>query len=180
MDKVEPTSEQKKDGNLDPITNAPGAHAVGTGVGATVGGVAGIAGGVVASAATGLATGTVMGGPVGAMVGLVAGAVVGGLAGKAVGEKIDPTVEDAFWRDQHSKQPFFKEGEDFEIYRPAYQTGYEGPGKYGDRSFDELELELKSDYERNRGSSTVDWQKAKQATHAAWERASRRDESAGL
>ena len=92
MDKVEPTSEQKKDGNLDPITNAPGAHAVGTGVGATVGGVAGIAGGVAASAATGLATGTVMGGPVGAMVGLVAGAVVGGLAGKAVGEKIDPTV----------------------------------------------------------------------------------------
>lgn len=176
MDKVQPTAEQKKDANLDPITNAPGAHPVGTGVGATVGGVAGIAGGVAASAATGLATGTVMGGPVGAVVGLVAGAVVGGLAGKAIGEQIDPTIEEAYWRDQHSKQPYYQDGEDFEIYRPAYRAGYEGRGRFANRAFDEVEPDLQRDYEANRGTSTLDWPKAKQATLSAWERASRRDQ----
>src|SRR5439155_25975568 len=79
--------------NRDPITGAPGAHPVGAGVGAAAGG------------ATGAAIGAV-GGPVGAAVGLVAGRVVGGLAGKAAGESVNPTAEDAYWRETHSTQPY--------------------------------------------------------------------------
>ena len=60
---------QSNPANRDPLSDAPGAHPVGTGIGA--------AGGAVTGAAFGA-----MGGPIGAAVGGVAGAVVGGLAGK--------------------------------------------------------------------------------------------------
>ena len=63
--------------NPDPITNAPGAHPIETGIGAAV-----------AGAASGLAVGAVAG-PVAAVVGAAAGAVAGGYAGKGVGEIID-------------------------------------------------------------------------------------------
>ena len=55
------------DRNPDPITNAPGAHPIGTGIGAAGGAVTGAAAGSLA-------------GPVGTAVGAVVGAVVGGLA----------------------------------------------------------------------------------------------------
>jgi phage tail tape-measure protein len=107
-----PADKQKGTGaNRDPITGTPGAHPVGTGVGATGGGVAGAALGAVA-------------GPVGAAVGLVAGAIAGGLAGKGVAEKIDPTVEDAYWKSNYSKQSYYDRNTPYESYQPAYRTGY--------------------------------------------------------
>src|SRR5262249_53448756 len=68
--------------NPAPITDAPGAHPIETGIGAAV-----------AGAASGLAAGAVAG-PAGAAIGAAVGAVAGGLAGKGVGELIDPTTED--------------------------------------------------------------------------------------
>ena len=69
---------QSNPANRDPLSDAPGAHPVGTGIGA--------AGGAVTGAAFGA-----MGGPIGAAVGGVAGAVVGGLAGKGAAEAVNPT-----------------------------------------------------------------------------------------
>lgn len=65
--------------NRDPISGAPGAHPVGTGLGAAAGGVA-----------AGAAVGAIAG-PVGMAVGAGVGAVAGGLAGKGVAEAVDPT-----------------------------------------------------------------------------------------
>ncbi len=146
--------------NRDPITGEPGAHPVGTGVGAAAGG------------ATGAAIGAV-GGPAGAAVGLVAGAVVGGLAGKAGGESVNPTVEDAYWRETHPLQPYGKERA-YDYYAVAYRTGYEGYAKYGccGKTFDECEAELQADYRRNKGDSDLAWDEAKPATRAAWQRLS--------
>src|SRR5258705_8003526 len=81
-----------RDSNPDPITGAPGAHPIGTGVGAAGAGAAGAAIGAVA-------------GPVGAAVGAVVGAVAGGLAGKGVAEAVNPTEEDAYWRGQQAPRP---------------------------------------------------------------------------
>lgn len=64
--------------NLDPITDAAGAHPVGAGVGAAGG------------ALTGAAVGS-LAGPLGTIAGGVMGAVAGGLAGKEVAEKANPT-----------------------------------------------------------------------------------------
>src|SRR5713101_2534628 len=86
-----------KDENRDPITGAPGAHPIGVGVGAAGAGAAGAA------------IGTALAGPVGTAVGAVIGAVAGGLTGKGVAEAIDPTAEDAYWRENHRTQPFAKD-----------------------------------------------------------------------
>ncbi|HWL93033.1 MAG TPA: glycine zipper domain-containing protein [Phycisphaerae bacterium] len=145
------------DANRDPITGAPGAHPVGTGVGA--------AGGAAAGAAIGS-----VGGPVGAAIGGVVGAVAGGLAGKGVAEQIDPTVEDAYWRDNYATRPYADKNVSYEFYRPAYQTGYEGYVRYPGKRFEDVETSLARDYERTKGKSNVTWDKAKLATRDAWHR----------
>jgi hypothetical protein len=145
------------DANRDPITGAPGAHPVGTGIGAAGG------------AATGAAIGAV-GGPVGAAVGLVAGAIAGGLAGKGVAEKIDPTVEDGYWKNNYSKQSYAEKNTSYDTYRSAYRTGYEGYSRYPGKDLEEVESDLQRDYEKSKGTSTLSWEKAKHATRDAWNR----------
>lgn len=128
-------TRHERDTNPDPITGAPGSHPVGTGVGAAGGAAAGAALGAVA-------------GPVGAAVGVVIGAVAGGLAGKGVAEAVDPTAEDAYWREHHGSQPFAGRDRSYEDYAPAYRTGYESFGHFepGTR-FEDAEPRLREYYE---------------------------------
>ncbi|MEO7116179.1 MAG: hypothetical protein ABIZ18_09985 [Caldimonas sp.] len=144
--------------NRDPLTGAPGAHPVGTGVGAAVGGVA-----------AGAAVGSVAG-PVGTVVGAAVGAVVGGLAGKGVAESVDPTAEDAYWRENYAKRPYVQAGTTYEQYRPAYGYAASAYGAHAGKSFDQVEDTLGRDWDRAKGSSTLTWEHAKAATRDAWDR----------
>ena len=148
----------RADENRDPISGARGAHPVGTGVGAAAGG-----------AAAGAAIGSVAG-PVGTVAGIAAGAVIGGLAGKGVAEKVNPTVERDYWSTNYQSEPYYRQGLEYDQYEGAYRTGYEGYGRYGDRTWDEVEADLRSDYDRNRGKSHLAWDDARPAARAAWER----------
>jgi hypothetical protein len=85
----------------------------------------------------------------------------------------DPTVEDAYWRENYTTRPYYKKGATYETYQPAYRTGYEGRTRYTGRSFEEAETDLRSDYERNRGASSLTWEHAKDATRDAWHRVER-------
>jgi hypothetical protein len=152
------TYDDDRDMNRDPISGAPGAHPVGTGLGAAAGGMA-----------AGAAAGAVAG-PVGAVAGAAVGAVVGGLAGKGIAEKIDPTAEEAYWRTQYTREPYYERGYTFEDYYPGYRTGWEGRGRYGGRTYDEVERDLQRDYQRNRGNSQLEWSKNRHAVRAAWDR----------
>ncbi len=153
---------KEHDQNLDPISNEPGAHPVGTGVGAAAG-----------SAALG-ATAGAFAGPAGAVVGGVAGAVAGGLGGKAVAEKLDPTAEEAYWRDNYSREPYYKSGSSYDDYAPAYRMGVRGVNEYGG-SFDDREDRLAAEWASQRDASSLDWAEARMATRAAWARASDRE-----
>lgn len=148
------------DANRDPLTNEPGAHPVGTGVGAAVGG-----------AAAGAAAGA-FGGPVGAAVGGVAGAVAGGLAGKAAAEAVNPTEEDAYWRESYQREPYYVGGRTYDQYRPAYELGWSSVDRY-EGDFEAVEPRLADDW-RARHSDGLAWTDARPATRAAWERASTR------
>lgn len=161
----------KAQANRDPITGAPGSHPVGTGIGAAGGAAAGAA----ATAAAGAAAGTIVG-PAGTIAGGVIGAVVGGLAGKAIAEHIDPTSEEAYWREHHSKQQFARQDSRFEDYQGAYRAGYQGWARYGNsgRSFDELESEFQTEYDLNKGQSGLDWTEVRSAARAAWDRLDQR------
>lgn len=153
-------NQQTPDANPDPITGQPGAHPVGTGIGAAGAG------------AVGAVVGGIVGGPIGAAVGTVIGAVAGGLAGKSAAERVNPTVEDEYWRSNYASRPYIEKDRQYEDYQPAYQTGYEGYRRYGDagKTYDEVEPDLRSDYEQHHGGAGLAWDKAKHATRDAWER----------
>src|SRR5213592_3257476 len=146
-----------KDSNPDPITGAPGSHPIGTGVGATGGG---LAGGLIGS----------IGGPVGTAVGTVVGAVAGGLAGKGIGEMIEPTAEEAYWRETYVSRPYYEGGTSYDEYAPAYRMGWESSQRYRGQTFDQAEPRLRSDWERFKGKSRLTWDKAKFAVRDAWDR----------
>jgi phage tail tape-measure protein len=148
------------DENRDPISGEPGAHPLGTGIGA-----------VAAGAAAGAAGGAV-GGPVGLVAGTVIGAVAGGLGGKAIAESFDPTVEDAYWRENYRDRPYAESSLDYDHYRPAYQYGWEARSLYSDKSWEEIESALEESWARRRGSSSLDWKQARQASRDAWDRVS--------
>lgn len=146
------------DANRDQISGAPGAHPVSTGVGATLGGVA-----------AGAVAGTVVG-PVGTIVGAAVGAVLGGLAGKGVAEAIDPTREDAYWRDNYSDRSYVERGSSYDDYGPAYGLGVDAFDRYPGRTFNEIEPEMSQQWAAGRGASTLPWDSARHAVRDAWNR----------
>jgi hypothetical protein len=148
--------------NPDPITGEPGAHPVGTGAGA--------AGGAIAGAAIGGA----VGGPVGAAIGGAVGAVGGGAAGSSAAESLNPTAEDAYWRDNFRKRPYADETLSYDHYRPAYRYGWESRARLTHRRWDEVERELERGWKENRGMSRLGWTDAKLAARDAWQRVDHR------
>jgi uncharacterized protein (TIGR02284 family) len=145
------------DKNSDPITGEPGAHPVGAGLGAAVGG-----------AGVGAAAGMVAG-PAGALVGAVVGAVAGGFGGKAAAEAINPTAEEAYWRDNYDKEAYYEAGRPFDDYAPAYRLGVTSRAGYSG-SFDDYEGRLADGWDVQREGSTLAWPQARAATRAAWDR----------
>lgn len=151
--------------NPDPITKAPGAHPVGTGVGAAAGGAAGIG----AAVAAGAMAGSVVG-PVGTVVGAAVGAVAGGLIGKGIAENINPTAEHEYWRKNYNQRPYVTSQAPYEEYGPAYQYGWESQAKHAGKNFKDVESDLARDWEKVKGKSTLKWDAAKEATRDAWNR----------
>lgn len=147
-------NKKTKDVNPDPITGEPGSHPVGTGVGAAL-----------AGAAAGAAGGA-LGGPVGAAVGAAIGAVAGGYAGKAIEETIDPTAEDAYWRENYRNRPYVEQGTDYETYRPAYEYGWQSRTQNAGQKFEDVEVNLERGWKSR--SSKLSWERAKEATRDAW------------
>lgn len=148
---------KEHDFNLDPISKEPGAHPVGTGLGAATGG-----------AALGAAAG-VVGGPAGAVIGGLVGAVAGGLGGKTVGEAVNPTAEEAYWRENYTREPYYESGRSYDDYGPAYRFGLFGYNEYsGD--FVDADARLENLWDQRRESSSLSWEQARHASRAAWNR----------
>lgn len=152
-------SDVDRDANPDPITGQPGAHPLGTGLGAAAGGAA------VMGAAAGLGAG-----PIGAAIGAAVGAVAGGFAGSGVAEAIDPTAEDAYWRENYRHRDYYDENIPYEHVAPAYRYGWESRTRYNDRGFDEAEEELERGWNETTHATRLAWDRARHATRDAWHR----------
>jgi hypothetical protein len=155
------SSMDRKDKNRDPITGAAGSHPVGTGVGAVAGAVA-----------AGAAAGTMAAGPIGTAVGAAVGAVAGGLIGKGVAEMVDPTVEDQYWRDNFTSRPYVGSDATYDDYGPAYRYGVDAAMRSPGRRWDDVDAELGTNWPSTRGTSRLEWDRAKHATRDAWQRVS--------
>jgi hypothetical protein len=147
--------------NRDAITGAPGSHPLGTGIGAVSAGAAG--------AAIGSAAGPA-GSIVGAAIGVVVGAVAGGLVGKGVAEAISPTDEDAYWRESYKTRPYVPSGALYESYQPAYRHGWEARSKFSGKGFDDIEGNLRGEWERRKYPDNLTWEQARDAARDAYER----------
>ncbi len=154
---MNPVTTKPLDSNPDPITGAPGSHPVGTGLGAAGGGAAGAAIGAV-------------GGPIGVAVGAAIGAVVGGLAGKGVAESVDPTAEDAYWRDNYKHESYYDGTSTYDDYAPAYRLGYGTYANHGGGRFEDFESNMQETWMQARGKSHLAWEHARNAARAGWDR----------
>ncbi len=102
-------------------------------------------------------------------VGAAVGGVVGGLAGKGAAEQVNPTVEDAYWRDNYLSRPYVETGAHYEKYQPAYRLGWESRGKYGELDWETAEKRVTEDF-KSAGIRDLDWPKARPAVRDAWKR----------
>jgi hypothetical protein len=111
-------------------------------------------------------------GPVGTVIGAAIGAIAGGLAGKGVAEAIDPTREDAYWRENYDGRSYIESGSSFDDYGPAYGFGVSAFGRYPGRRFEDVEPEMSRDWMASRGASSLGWERASPAARDAWGRLS--------
>lgn len=131
------------------------------GSGDTIGDEVGEAAGGISGVLAGAALGS-LGGPMGTIIGGLAGAVSGWWAGRAISEAASRFThhDDAAFRSHYEASPNRLADRDYDEVRPAYQLGYlasQNPD-YANRSFDEIEPELK------RG-----WTEDVRARHGEWE-----------
>ena len=78
--------------------------------------------------------------------------------------------EDAYWSHAYRQAPYLRPGRDYEDYAPAYCVGYCGYAQYGG-SFADAERCLGANWLRIKGDSRLDWDEARLAISAAWQRA---------
>src|SRR5213080_5471155 len=81
----------------------------------------------------------------------------------------DPQKEAAYWREQHSKQPYAK-NYSYEQFEHAYKTGYNSFFKYPGKQFEEVEDSLASDYDEAKPTSALPWDTVRPAVSSVWER----------
>jgi len=76
---------------------------------------------------------------------------------------------DRHFRSRFGENTYAGKNESFEDYRPAYRYGVLARTHYGRRDWDEdLDRELGSQWERNRGSSRLDWERARPGVREAF------------
>lgn len=149
------------DANRDPITGTPGAHPLGVAAGGTAGAIAGAA------------VGSLFG-PIGTLIGGGIGAVGGAAGGKSLAERIDPTAEVEYWRQDATQRDYYQRDRDFDRdYAPAYRLGAEYRNEAGAREWNAAESELRNRWNETRGESGLDWELARPAVEDAYTRADR-------
>lgn len=128
--------------------------------------------GVGVGAASGMAVGAVLGvvgGLPGVAVGAVGGAVVGGLGGEALAELIDVAFDDRSWREHCERHNY--SAEDYEQYRSAYQLGCLARFRFGEQPFEEIEAQLRSEWDAQQASARLSWHEVRDAACDAWKQA---------
>jgi ABC-type cobalamin transport system ATPase subunit len=150
--------------NRDPLSGEVGAHPIGVGIGAAAAGMA-----------FGAAVGTVTG-PIGMAVGALVGAVAGGLAGKGVAEAVDPTSEDAYWRANYASRAYATPRDADDDWGPAYAYGVAHYNRNAASSLEDVEGEMERGWAQARGTSSMEWTRARLAAFDAWQKSREADD----
>ena len=79
--------------------------------------------------------------------------------------------EDAWWRENYGGRPYAT-GRNYEEFRPAYKYGYESGQHHLGRSWNDVQADLQTGWDRyeGRGGAESTWEKVKDAVSDAWHR----------
>src|SRR5262249_10296536 len=87
---------------------------------------------------------------------------------KSDGDGDRRTREDHYWQDNYTHRPYYRKETTYSYYQPAYHYGVEVYSQHPNRRFEDLdEAELRAGWEKSRGTSTIEWDQARDATRDA-------------
>lgn len=81
-----------------------------------------------------------------------------------------PESEIEYWREAHTREPYYEDGRHFEDYSAAYEIGWTGYHDYGGE-FDTADRVMATDWTVRKGVSSLSWEEVRAASRAAWQRA---------
>jgi hypothetical protein len=87
--------------------------------------------------------------------------------------RIDPVIEERYWRDRFSQRPYVVLGSPYEDYDPAYRCGWELFPRHAGKTFSDVEDDVRLVWESLKGSSKLTWSLARYAARDAWDRLTR-------
>jgi hypothetical protein len=74
--------------------------------------------------------------------------------------------DEDFWRDRFPTEPYVKEGDTFDDYGPAFRYGTSLRREVED--FESNEDRIRERWEKEKGHSRLDWNRARLAVKIAW------------
>jgi hypothetical protein len=83
----------------------------------------------------------------------------------------DWNAEDTYWQSSYRTRPYASTGSrDYDYYRPGYRYGFEAAHRYQGRQWEDVENDLRTNWNayEHRGQST--WEQMKDAIRDAWDR----------
>jgi len=100
-------------------------------------------------------------------------AVSTGTGGLAAGEDLDPVAEGDYWRENFRRRPYYEAEREYSHYEPAYRYGWERAGlsEYRNRSFEEIEIDLRHGWESAQQAPLPSWEDARHPARDAFEKA---------
>jgi hypothetical protein len=79
------------------------------------------------------------------------------------------TNEEQYWRDKYATRPYAR-GRDFDSLRGGYRYGVEAANRYPGRAWNEVEPDLRRDWDRYEFREQSTWEDIKDAVRDAWDR----------
>jgi hypothetical protein len=78
--------------------------------------------------------------------------------------------EEAYWRENYKRRPYVEANREYDFYGPGYRFGYEATERYPDKQWDDVEPNLRRDWDSYKYRGTSTWEQIKNAVRDAWDR----------
>jgi hypothetical protein len=87
--------------------------------------------------------------------------------GRSEPGSVGAAAQDSYWRSRFMEREYVDPERGYEYYRPAYCFGWESRDRHADRPFDEVEPELREEWDARR--MALEWDEALPAVRDAFE-----------
>jgi hypothetical protein len=90
---------------------------------------------------------------------------------RAIPDQASWTRQETWWRENFQNRPYVDTDRGFDFYRPGYRYGYESASLFLGRRWDEVEPELRRNWERWEHRGQSDWDEIVESVKDAWTQA---------